>query len=293
VNTPTPLFIVGLQKSGTTLLARLLEETGLVDKPFRAEGDEFWGNTPPFAPIGYPAGAAYQRHGGARGHMMDAEDATADVIESMRTRWEVLDSTAAVILNKNPYNTVRLSWLRAIFPEAVIVAMVRAPVPNVFSLCKKFHPHEQGGLPPEDGWWGVKPPDWRSLRSDDSVEQCARQWAAVNSILDRDRALADLVLSYRELCARPGNCIADILARAGVDCTNVNVASAPITCFDDEFTRGSRLRSKNRYYREMKSLATPAVTQEPIEIEAFSRRDLAVVETICSAVESKFPELRP
>jgi hypothetical protein len=211
----------------------------------------------------------------------------------MRTRWEVLDSTAAVILNKNPYNTVRLSWLRAIFPEAVIVAMVRAPVPNVFSLCKKFHPHEQGGLPPEDGWWGVKPPDWRSLRSDDSVEQCARQWAAVNSILDRDRALADLVLSYRELCARPGKCIADILARAGVDCTNVNVASAPITCFDDEFTRGSRLRSKNRYYREMKSLATPAVTQEPIEIEAFSRRDLAVVETICSAVESKFPELRP
>lgn len=290
---PTPLFIVGLQKSGTTLLARLLAETGLADKPFRAEGDEFWGNTPPFAPMGFPAGEAYQRHRGERGHVMNAVDATTDVVAAMRARWEALRSTASIILNKNPYNTVRLPWLRAVFPEAVIVAMVRAPAANIFSLCKKYHPHEQGGLMPEEGWWGVKPPGWCELRSGNTIEQCARQWAAVNAILVRDRALTDVVLSYRELCERPGKCIVDVLRRAGAAVPPGMRDIAPITCFDDEFTRGSRLRSKNRYYRELKSLATPALAQEPIEMEPFTRGDLAMIETICGEVEMTFPELRP
>src|SRR5688572_27383459 len=139
-----PLFIVGLQKSGTTLLTRLLLETGVVEKPFRAEGDEFWGNTPPFAPVGSPAGVVYQRTGGERGHVMEASDATAEVVQTMRERFDALSVQAPIILNKSPYNTVRLPWLRAVFPESVIVAMVRAPAANVFSLCKKFHPHEQG-----------------------------------------------------------------------------------------------------------------------------------------------------
>lgn len=290
MSTPTPLFIIGLQKSGTTLLARLLAETGLVDKPFRAEGDEFWGNTPPFAPTGFPAGEAYQKWGGERGHAMDAGDVTPDAVRTMRERYEALGSSSAIILNKNPYNTVRLPWLRAVFPESVIVAMIRAPAANTFSLCKKFHPHEQGGLPPEDGWWGVKPPKWCELRSDNIVEQCARQWAAVNSMLARDRAMADIILSYRELCARPGTCIAGILARAGAANPSDAREVAAITCFDEEFTRGSRLRSKNRYYRELKSLATPAT--EPVEMEAFAATDLELIESICCDVESKFPELR-
>lgn len=295
MKTRTPLFIVGLQKSGTTLLARLLEETGLVEKRFRGEGDEFWGNTPPFSPTGFPAGAVYQQWGGERGHVMDANDATPDVIRTMRERFEglITGGTPAppIILNKNPYNTVRLPWLRAIFPEAVIVAMVRAPAANVFSLSKKFHPHEKGGLPPEDGWWGAKPPGWRAMREGSTLKQCARQWAAVNSILLRDRSHADFVFSYGSVCERPGDCIGTILSRAGVEADRIKIESPPITCFDDEFTRGSRLRSKNRYYREMKSLATPGT--ETIELEPLRREDVAMIDSICGGVAGQFPELRP
>jgi hypothetical protein len=289
----TSLFIVGLQKSGTTLLARLLVETGCVSKPFRGEGDDFWGNTPPFSPTGFPAGAAYEKSGGERGHAMDATDVTPDVVRIMRERFEALITGGtpepSIILNKSPYNTVRLPWLRAVFPESVIVAMVRTPAANVFSLCKKFHPHEQGGLPPEEGWWGVKPPGWRRLRGEDVVAQCARQWAAVNEILQRDRAHADLVVSYRALCEDPGRYLAEILARAG---GALDRAPAPVTCFDEEFARGSRLRSKNRYYRELKSLATPAPGAETIEIEPLDKADIATIESICGDVALRFPELR-
>jgi hypothetical protein len=67
-----------------------------------------------------------------------------------------------IIANKNPYNAVRVPWLKCLFPESFIVAMVRQPVANVFSLTKRFVP-QQRGLPPEEGWWGVKPAGWRAM----------------------------------------------------------------------------------------------------------------------------------
>ena len=51
MSTSRLLLVVGLQKSGTTLLGRLLERLEMVAKPLRSEGDAFWGNEPPFAPF--------------------------------------------------------------------------------------------------------------------------------------------------------------------------------------------------------------------------------------------------
>src|SRR5437763_1100901 len=73
------IIIVGVQKSGTTLLARLLVQSGVCENPFPHEGDEFWGNVPVFAPEAFPVGAIYQRSHGAFGHEIGAEDATDDV----------------------------------------------------------------------------------------------------------------------------------------------------------------------------------------------------------------------
>ena len=68
-----------MQKSGTSLLQRLLTTSGVAHDPFRgSEGDAFWGNEPPFEPAGDPVGLLYQRHNGERGHRLTGDDATPE-----------------------------------------------------------------------------------------------------------------------------------------------------------------------------------------------------------------------
>ena len=88
---------------------------------------------------------------------------------------------------------------------------MRAPVPNVYSLAKKHVPQETG-RPPQEGWWGVKPPGWRALVDPDKVAQSARQWAAVNRILAEDGA--DLVVGYATLCSDPETVLRSVEAAA-------------------------------------------------------------------------------
>ncbi|MGH0034788.1 MAG: sulfotransferase family protein [Myxococcota bacterium] len=272
------LLIVGLQKSGTTLLSRLLQQHGF-ENPFRTEGNDFWGNEPPFSPTGDPAGRIYQASAGRRGHEIGAESADAATAALLEERLRKLRTGDAPILNKNPYNSVRLPWLRALFPDAVIVAMVRRPVANVFSLAKKYVPHDQRGLPPEEGWWGVKPRGWRDLVDPDKQRQCARQWAAVNRCIVEHREHLDALYPYHELCAHPAARVAELLER----CTGRRVAPPaiePLRCFDDEVERGSRLRSKNRYFRERGDLATPG--EEPVEFAPFDGATVDAIHSICA-----------
>src|ERR1044072_3405732 len=174
-----PILTVGLQKSSTSPLMGLLQDTGIAVNPFRGEGDAFWGNTPPFAPTGFPAGVLYQRHDGEAGHTLGAAEATAEIRATLRQRLAQTPASERPLVNKNPYNTVRVPWLRALFPQALILAVVRAAVPTACSLTKKQGPREGRGLEPGEGWWGVKPRRWRELRDEDTLAQTARQWAAV------------------------------------------------------------------------------------------------------------------
>lgn len=281
------LLVVGVQKSGTTLLVRLLEQSGMAASPFRSEGDDFWGNVPSFSPTGHPAGTVYQRDGGASGHEIGPDDATADVRDELERRLRALPRTSApVLVNKNPFNTLRLPWLRALLPDARIVAMVRSPVPNVFSLLKKHTPHKGAGLAPEDGWWGVKPRGWRDHAGDDLLSKCSWQWSEVNQKLAADRACLDEVISYHELCRAPSEVVERVLGQLG---RGPIAPLAPVRCFDDEFRRGARLRSKNREYLETNSLEVP--DGERIEIEALDAAACEAVEAACAPTRSLFPEL--
>jgi hypothetical protein len=271
------VLIVGLQKSGTTLLVRLLQDAGVGRNVFAYEGDDFWGNVPPFSPAGCPAGVAYQRSGGDDGHEIGTADATSEVRSVLETRLARLDVSADVIVNKNPYNTVRLRWLRALFPAACIVSMVRDPVANVFSLLKKYVPHEGRGLAPQEGWWGVKPRGWRQIRSDDKVLQCAAQWNAVAARLLSDADCVDLIVPYRQLCERPRDYIEAIRARVAPARCGGPREYPSLDCFDGEFARGSRLLSKNR-------TATFAVPPSAaLEFPPFDTAQIGVVRATCEA----------
>jgi hypothetical protein len=187
------------------------------------------------------------------------------------------------LLNKNPYNTVRLPWLRQLFPESIIIGMVRRAVPNVYSLLKKFNPHRDQGMPPEEGWWGIKPEGWRQMVSEDKLVQSSLQWRAVNNKLWLDRRHLDMLIGYHTLCASPVQFMEDILSLALSDKIHLDLHYPPLTCLDSEYLTGSRLMSKNRYYRKTGTFEIPP--EEPIEVDAFSENEIIKINEICGDIE--------
>jgi hypothetical protein len=289
-----PIFVVGLQGSGTTLLARLLQDTGLAENPFRGEGKKFWGNYPPSAPEGHPAGTLYWRHGGEAGHELEEEDALDDVVEVLRDRLARLESDRCLVVNHNPYNMVRLPWLRTVFPEAVILAVARKPVPNVYSIAKRFVPHPgRGRGPDEDGWWGVKPRGWRVLIDEDKVIQIARQWAATNQRMIETSEFVDAVFRYDRVCSDPAGVLREVADHATGNPPDGELPIPELRCYDDEYRTGSRLRSKNwptrRRLRERQraggSLETPE--NEEVEFPPFTSGQIEAVEFITAEVDTR------
>jgi len=245
------IFIVGLQKSGTTPLHRLLQGVPGVSNPVVGEGAAFWGDEPPFAPSGLPCGRIYLEHTGKRGHSIGAAEATSTDRELLQTRLAACVKSAVWVL-KNPYHSVRVPWLRRNFPQAQIVACVRAPAANIFSLLKKFTDHAGRGLPPEEGWWGVKPADWRELRNDNKIRQLINQWNAVNQCLLAAKANIDAWVEHARFCADPRGTVTRLLDGAGF---SANTAQLPqsLTLTDDEYRFGGLLRSRNRAPGEVNS----------------------------------------
>lgn len=274
-----PVFIIGLQKSGTSLLGNLLEASGIgISHSGQTEDNHFWGNRPSFSPSEWPAGVLYQKAGGENGHEIGADDATPHVISKLR---QVMAGRLAahpdsiVVFGKSPYNTVRIPWIRSIFPDSTIVALVRNPVPNAYSLWKRFQAGNHTA-PPEDGWWGVKPKAWRSLVCADKVTQIAHQWNSVNAKLWNDRALIDLLIPYPELCQDPKRFVGEVVRLSTGNIPRAINHIPALRCFDEEYRVGSCLRSKNKF--QTGSLF-PA--DGSIELEPFNADQIATIEDIC------------
>jgi hypothetical protein len=286
---PRLILITGLQKSGTSLLLRLLvEHTSLAENPFDGvEGHAFWGNLPSHAPRGFPAGTIYLSHNGDAGHEISAAEVDQRVRRVLEERLASLTVSKRAIVNKSPYHSVRLPWLKAIFPESFIVAIVRRAVPNIYSLVKKYVRQDERDRPwREDRWYGVKPRDWRSMLSDDVQTQCASQWRSVMRKLWDDRAHIDVCVGYRQLCLDPSGVIQRILREAcGAE---IEYPTDPVVlrCYDDEFRRGGPLRSRN----EAPSLQSDGPA--PIELPPFSNFDIVRIRAACAEIESRFELLR-
>ena len=288
VGQPRLILITGLQKSGTSLLLRLLvNHTSMAENPFDGiEGHAFWGNVPSHAPREFPAGTIYASHNGDAGHEISAAAADENVRRVLKERLASLPVSKPAIVNKSPYHSVRLPWLKAIFPGSFIVAIVRHAVPNIYSLMKKHLRQDERDRPwREDRWYGVKPRDWRSLISDDIQAQCASQWCAVMRKLWDDRAHIDLLVGYRQLCLNPTEVVQRILQEAcgrEAGCTD-NLPC--LRCFDDEYRRGAPLHSKNEINR------LDSIAREQIELPLFSTDEVVRIEAQCSSMQDHFDVL--
>jgi hypothetical protein len=152
-----PVFIIGTGRSGTTVLGTILSlhrEVAYLNEPKLLWHEAFHGEDV----IG-----SYSATPGRL--LLGADDATPEIADSLRRMYGAylaLTGTTRVI-DKYPELVFRVDFVRALFPEAKFLLIVR----NGFDACASIaewserHGIDHGGRTHD--WWGVDDRKWRVL----------------------------------------------------------------------------------------------------------------------------------
>ena len=144
---------------------------------------------------------------------LDREDVTAAARKYLHS---VLQNNLRIFnkprfVNKCPGNSVRIEFLKEIFPDAVFIHILRDGRAAAYSIMRSRLGHS-------GAYWSVKPPDWQGLLKLPLVEACALQWkmtvaAVLQSAIKLPREQY-MEVKYEEFVARP----AEIFEQVGEKC---------------------------------------------------------------------------
>lgn len=176
-----PIIIVGAPRSGTTMLFETLAKCANV---WTVGGESF-------------GVIDRQDEVQDRGNLLDASDADPDTsklviggfISAVRDRQGCLfiEREPAErpdfirFLEKTPRNSLRMPFLRSIFPDCRFIFLYRDPRSNIGSLIDGWQ-HARG----QGQWTFLFPPGWRELIGKPIPEIAAAQWRAANQFILRE-----------------------------------------------------------------------------------------------------------
>jgi hypothetical protein len=203
-----PIFMIGCPRSGTSVSAVLFARHP--DVAGFSEAGEVWD------PRGYADPEA--------DHHWPAKRVTAEEAARLHDRFEFARRLRSLpfhrgrrLLNKHPRNSVRIEYLRAVFPDAFFVHVIRDGRAVVHSMLEMVEREPARRLVPMGAF--CKPPDWRALLREDAVEQAALQWREIVSyVLDQRPALGGQYHEYRyeDLCHDVRGVLGQAFAAAGL-----------------------------------------------------------------------------
>lgn len=172
-------LVVGCARSGTSILGELLGSHPSIRYIFEAQAIWNVGGT-----------------GVNDSHRLVAAHATPVVRQHLREWFGEQQGSAALLVEKTPRNVLRIPFLRAVFPEAKIIHIVRDGRDVACSMLPGV-----GG----DTWRHLKPPSWRAFFSQhEGIVRCALTWKETIEIALDDLAGADhLQVRYEDLVQRP------------------------------------------------------------------------------------------
>jgi hypothetical protein len=246
------LFVLGLPRSGTTLVSQYLAHrlavayftNGTGRRPaapvlttalerlrgggyrsdFRSEYGKVRGLTAP-----REAGGVWARFFGYERYVRYEEVAPADVRMLRRLVAAVqLVSGGAPFMKKNVKHLLRVHALARIFPEARFLVVRRRLADVALSILRA----RAKLLDDASDWWSVRPPDYEALRHRRPAEQVAGQVVSLRGRMHSDLAeLADarvLWLDYESFCREPESAIELVRDALG----GVALRNQPVAAFD-------------------------------------------------------------
>ena len=205
---PRPIFVVGLPRTGTTLVERILASHGAVVSVGEAPFFPLAFRAAAGSPIDQPIVAATVE--AAR----DADWAAAG--EAYRREVAGLADGAEVVVDKLPFNSLLAGAIRLALPEARIVLIERDPLDSLWSAHR--NPFALGG------WYG-----WSRRQSD-----LAAHHANHRRLMDHWRAVlgdALVPIRYEDLVGNPEASIRRILAACDLP--------PDAACFEPHKARGA------------------------------------------------------
>jgi hypothetical protein len=126
-----PVFVIGAPRSGTTMLHRLLQASSeLASMPY--EGHDLW------RIFHHPRYRGWSSDHLAFGDAVPGERRFADTFINSRS-----ERDAARFVEKTPENSLRIGYLRELYPDAIFVVLRRDPCDVISSLIKGWrHPRD-------------------------------------------------------------------------------------------------------------------------------------------------------
>lgn len=172
-------FIIGIARSGTSILGELLASHRHVSYVFEAHHVWELGGV-----------------GSGESHRLTEEHATPRVKQEIRDWFARQGAQGRVLLEKNPRNTLRVPYVRAIFPDAKFIHIIRDGRDVACSMVPGC-----GG----DDWGHLKPPSWKRFFSENAgAVRCALAWTESMHIALQDLGAAPhLQVRYEDLVREP------------------------------------------------------------------------------------------
>jgi hypothetical protein len=188
-----PVFIVGMGRSGTTLLGRILAahpSVGFLNEPkamwhvIRDDEDVIGSYAPP--------------HTGRL--CLRAEDADEEVSRRGHAlfAWYLRASRSKRVVDKYPELVFRHAFVRAIFPDARFLIAVRSPWSALRSVAGWSKSHATG----DADWWGVRDQKWDILWTQGVLQRTINSDLVTLGLADENdnyvRAAVEWVVTMRE-----------------------------------------------------------------------------------------------
>jgi hypothetical protein len=209
-----PIFLIGSPRSGTTLAVNLFATHP--DVASWSEAGRLWD------PIHY--------HDPEAEHHWTAEDATPAQIRRLHRwcEWYRQAHGKARFVNKHPRNSLRIGYLRRVFPDAHFIHVIRDGRAVVSSMLAQIGRRERRQKRPMGGF--ARPPGWRAMLRDDLAEQAALQWRAiVRTVREQRLALGSAYteVRYEDLCARPRDTYSELFRSVALASDAAALAGIP------------------------------------------------------------------
>lgn len=188
-----PVFIVGMGRSGTTLLGRILAahpSVGFLNEPkamwhvIRDDEDIIGSYAPPHTGRLYLSAEDADDGASRRAHALFA--------------WYLRVSHSKRVVDKYPELIFRHTFVRSIFPDARFLIAVRSPWSTLRSVAGWSESHATDGA----DWWGVRDQKWNILWTQGVVQRASNSdllpLDLANESDDHVRAAVEWIVTMRE-----------------------------------------------------------------------------------------------